>query len=307
MSVTLQNLRDVFYNILREEEVDVGAYPTSLTDIFLNSAQQKICSGRVINPLNQQEARKGVLPFLNTDKFYTNAKSTYLTADTTVWATELAVSSTSGFENITTLYLWWEIISYTGYTDTTFTGVTGVTYARLASKNISPVFILPDDYASVINVIYNDRFKLEAQSYDDIFENLNSNKGTYLWRNGADEILNSAYRNNPFYSIKDDQYLIIYNLDATTYPIKLRYEKEPTSMTLTTDVSTISNDIYAKTTIPYLAVWEMLFNRGEEWRAWQIINFALWQIKEMYTHYTNAGYEKISGTHYKMAKGRRNI
>jgi hypothetical protein len=43
--------------------------------------------------------------------------------------------------------------------------------------------------------------------------------------------------------------------------IHLRYEKIPTYMTATTDTTTIDSDIYAKTTIPYLAVAEMFFNR----------------------------------------------
>jgi hypothetical protein len=42
MATTLQNLRDTFYDILREEQ-DVSAYPLSLVDLLLNAAQQKIC------------------------------------------------------------------------------------------------------------------------------------------------------------------------------------------------------------------------------------------------------------------------
>jgi hypothetical protein len=45
--------------------------------------------------------------------------------------------------------------------------------------------------------------------------------------------------------------------------IHLRYEKLPTTLVASTDVSTITNDVYAKTTIPYLAVGEFLFNRDE--------------------------------------------
>jgi len=68
----------------------------------------------------------------------------------------------------------------------------------------------------------------------------------------------------PFYTIKDNAYLILFQLDNNDYVMRMRYEKLPTTMTAITDTATISNDIYAKTTIPYLAVAEMLYNRGEE-------------------------------------------
>jgi len=51
----------------------------------------------------------------------------------------------------------------------------------------------------------------------------------------------------------------------------------------------------------------MLYNRGEEGRASEILNFAIGQIKEMYNYYNNTSYEKISGTAYKMGKNTLNI
>ena len=47
---TLQNLRDIGYALLREEE-DVNAYPLVLMDMMLNSSQNRICNGKVVNPL----------------------------------------------------------------------------------------------------------------------------------------------------------------------------------------------------------------------------------------------------------------
>jgi hypothetical protein len=54
---TLQDLRDIFYAILREEE-DTSAYPLILVDMLLNTAQKKICAGRVVNPLTKEEVGK---------------------------------------------------------------------------------------------------------------------------------------------------------------------------------------------------------------------------------------------------------
>jgi hypothetical protein len=80
---------------------------------------------------------------------------------------------------------------------------------------------------------------------------------------------------NPFYSVKDDQYIIIFNANRTGDMIRFRYEKLPTLMVDASDTVTINNDLFAIGTIPYLAVAEMFYNRGEESRAAEIINFAL--------------------------------
>ena len=69
----------------------------------------------------------------------------------------------------------------------------------------------------------------------------------------------------------------------------------------------IDNDIYAKTTIPYLAVAEMLYNRWEEQRAAELFNFVIWQIKEMYNYYNKKSFENISGVQYTMWKSTLNI
>jgi hypothetical protein len=46
----------------------------------------------------------------------------------------------------------------------------------------------------------------------------------------------------------------------------------------------------------------MLYNRGEEKRAAEIINFGISKIKAMYTHYNKSSYEKQSGVQYQMSK-----
>jgi len=57
MSVTLSQLRTKAYAILREEE-ESSAYSYTLIDDLLNTAQLKICSGLVINPLTKEELKK---------------------------------------------------------------------------------------------------------------------------------------------------------------------------------------------------------------------------------------------------------
>lgn len=299
MSVTLTNLRNGVYDLLREEQ-NSSAYPYTLVDQMINSAQLRICNGQVINPLNKEAIKKGRLPFLNSDKFYSNIQSTALSSATTIWATTLSVADTSNYPTIGTLFVNGNIVTYTGTTSTSFIWCSWVNFAHPAWVEVAILFSLPTDYATPIQVIYNYNYKLEAREYDDIFENLNSVKGNDYWR--QINTYPSLTFINPFYSILNGTYLAPFNINNTGDMIHLRYEKLPSEMTIASDIATIDNDIYAKSTIPYLCAGEVLFNRGEESRASQILNFWLWQVKEMYTFYNNKTFEKISWTQYKIWK-----
>ncbi len=75
MTVSLQDCRDIYYDILREPQDSGGgtsAYPLTLCDLHLNAAQQKILGGRVINPISKEEVRSGKLYIKYAEAFYSN-------------------------------------------------------------------------------------------------------------------------------------------------------------------------------------------------------------------------------------------
>jgi hypothetical protein len=74
-----------------------------------------------------------------------------------------------------------------------------------------------------------------------------------------------------------------------------------------TDVCVIPNDVYAKNVIPYLAVWETMYNRWEEGRWAEVINFWMWKLKEMYKYYNKTWIERNTSQQYRMWKARFNI
>lgn len=76
-------------------------------------------------------------------------------------------------------------------------------------------------------------------------------------------------------------------------------------MTVSASVATIPDE--DASVIAYLAIGELLYNRWEEARWAEVLNFALWQVKEMYTHYNNQSFESISGVQYKTWKSKLNI
>lgn len=302
MATTLQNLRNIFYSILREEE-DTSAYPLVLVDLLLNAAQQRICMGNIVNPLTKEQLKKWQLPFIQTDKFYTSVQTTYLNAVAVVWWTTLDVDTT----NLATswvVFIWGNVITYTGKSATQLTWCSNILFAHEAGSEVTVLYTLPTDYASIINVTRDNKQKVEWKLYDDVFEDLNSYKRPVYPTNQQYNFTNYS---KPFYTIKDDDYIILWNLNDWDKSIRVRYEKLPTTMSAGSDTATISNDIFAQTTIPYIAVWEILYNRGEEWRAAELINFWIGQVKEMYTYYNQASFEKQSGVQYKMSKWKLNI
>lgn len=297
---TLQTCRDIFYWILRETE-DVQAYPLVLADSFINKAQLAFCSGNIRNPLTWDVAQKWRLPFLNTDKFYENYSTIYLTAKWVLNGTTLTVWDNSSYPATWKLYLAWKTLAYTGKpSSTSFTGVDALPFAF---KNGSPVDLahdLPSDYLSPIQLIYNNNRKLDAMQYDDIFETLNARKW-YNWE------IDWYWANmlGSFYTIKDWETLLVFNAGNSGEMLHLRYEKKPTKMVEKTDLMTIDVDEYSHLIVWYFAVWDMLFNRWEEQRGAELINQAISLSRELYSLYNNSTMERQSGKQYKTGKRRR--
>jgi len=307
MAITLQKITDKMYDLLREEETDSWSYNLSFMQDLANQAQLRICSGKLFNPLQNKSIRKGRMPFLNSDQFYSNLAWTSLTAIAVIGATTLDAVTTN-YPTSGSLFVDWNMITYTWVTWTQFIGIPAsgewsILFAHISGTRVFTAFNLPADYSNAIQVVYNNNYKLENKLYDDIWEDLNSLK----WTN------NYSLRNNwiywytgqaPFYTLIDDLYLVPFNLNNTGDKIHLRYTKLPTEMTAITDTVTIPNDLYAKMTIPYIAVWELLYNRWEESRASEILNFGLWQVQELYDFYNNKSAESPSKTQYGVGKHR---
>jgi len=305
--VNLQTITDKMYSLLREEETASWSYNLSFLQDLANQSQLRICSGKLFNPLQNKSIRKGRMPFLNSDQFYSNLAWTSITVEAVVWATTLDAVTTN-YPASGSLFVDWNLLTYTWVTGTQFTGIptSGEWSILFAHTNWTSVYIafdLPSDYSNAIQVIYNNSYKLENKLYDDIFENLNSIK----WTNSYSLRNNWVYwytGQTPFYTLIDDLYLVPFNLNNTGDKIHFRYTKLPTVMSAITDEVTIPNDQFAIMTIPYLAVWELLYNRWEEQRASEILNFWLWQVQELYDFYNNKSSESPSKTQYKTGKWR---
>ena len=305
MATTLQQLRDISYAIIRTDE-DTTAYPLVLLDSFLNLAQKKIFKGRVVNPLNQTNVVKWQLPFTNKEVIYSNVAVTYISSDVTTGDTSIEADTTN-YPSDWYIYIEGTIVQYASITATSFEWCTGVIADFQWGTQISIAYAVPSDFSSSINLTFNNVYKVPCKVFDDIFEDMNSYKwvDTLYYSNVSTQ--STTPFADPFYTIKDDAYLILFNLNNTGQRIRFRYQKNPTTMVDNTDTASIPDDDYVKNTIPYLAVAEMFYNRGEESRAAEIINFAMGNIREMYDHYNKSSFESISGTRYKTGKSKLNV
>jgi hypothetical protein len=305
MATSLATIESTVLGILREEDFS-SAYPKVLIDLFANSAQQDILAGRLIHPITKEETQAGDLHFLNSDVYYSNIQGTYTTIDALVGDTVLNVSDTTEYPTTGSLFIWGQCVDYTGKTATSFTGVTPLLFAFVAGTMVSVAFKLPDDFSDIKNVVYNNKIKIPAKQYDDMFEDLNNYKGSNFQRNKTTSIYESPYKVKPFYTTKDSKYLIIFQLNETGESIHLRYQKLAPLMTSTQD-SIIDNDLYAQSCISYLTVAELLRNRGEEVRASAIYSLAISRVKKMYDWYNDGTYESQNWVQYSTGKGKLNI
>lgn len=302
MAITLADLRTKCYNILREEENN-SAYPYALVDDLVNDAVWAICSWLYVNPLTKEEIHKGQLPFLNKEVFYETALVQYVTSDVNAGATEIEIN-TGTRPNEWVCYIWGNIVEYREKDETHLYQCTWVNGKIKAGEQASIVYKVPSDFMSPINVILDDRVQIDNKNYDDVFEALRDNKGLpeykyrmQQWR-GFDK---------PFYVIKDGKYMVTYNINTSWMMLRLRYECKPNILKAEEDICIIPDDVYAITTVPYLAVGETMYNRWEEQRGAEVINWGNGKLKEMYKFYNKMWVERNTSQQYKMAKSKFNI
>lgn len=304
MAVTLSTLRTLSYNILREQE-NSSAYPYTLMDQMLNSAQLRICSGNVTDARTKETIRKWVLPFLVNRQFYENVLSTSVTTATSPSEPTLEVSTTDNFGDPWYLWVSGNIINFQSITATTFDwidpNVFAIQFPFPSWTRVYKAFEMPSDFMSAVEVSYNNSmpipYKAQKQVYRDLVPAMKGFSPIDLVQSNTSTPIQYT-RVAPFYTLWAEggsQFFLPFFIDNQGGMFTMEYEKKPTEMTTWTDESTITDDTWAKNTIPYLAVGEMLFNRWEEDRALNLLAFAYAQLREFYSFYNNQASEDMDG------------
>ena len=288
---TLQDLYDISYWIIAQGQ-DSTAYPTSLMRSFLNKAQNDICYWNIQNLQTNERLEKQALTFLESTQFYTSHNFTTLSATETVWSTTLDCTST----NLASSGVVWingAIITYTGNTGTTLTGIpttgTGsIPFAFIAGTTLYQLDTLPTDFGQVSRAFLttlNNRTRSQLVSVDsrDLASPV---PGSFVYRFFNQNYVSNVWTGQEwYYSLLHGQYIFFILPQTTGQPISFEYQKKPTVLVNSYDILTIPDD-YSLNTIPYMAVAEMMANRGEMDEAMKLNNFGFQNIKSMYQFYT---------------------
>ena len=160
---TLQDAYDIAYWIIAQGQ-DATAYPLTLMRSFINKAQNDICYWTLQNLSTNERLEKQALTFLEKNTFYSTVNYTTLTADAVVWATSISCSCTS-FASSGYIWINWAIISYSGNTGTTLTGIPvswgySIPFAFISWTQVYQINALPTDFwqvtrsAAVTTTIY---------------------------------------------------------------------------------------------------------------------------------------------------------
>lgn len=302
MAVTLADLDTMFLSLINEDDYNSRTYPPATRTLMLNNAQRKICSGSVINYETKQMIPKWPLPFLDRAQPYMWADDISTTVTTTIGATSITTSASTSFPSSGYLWVMGNIISYSGNTWTGFTGIpaTGdlsIKYPYTAGTDIKIAFLAPTDYGELVRMVYNNSMLITPKDHRNIWMNAQDPR----WANYSSQpnfAFTSAAQSTAifapsFYSIINAQYLVCFNIGWNTTHFLLLYEKEPETMTAS--VWPVIPDKWSLDTIPLVAVAEMLFLKGEEERAIDIMDrLAYPNILSMYEYYQNTAGEMIN-------------
>lgn len=97
-----------------------------------------------------------------------------------------------------------------------------------------------------------------------------------------------------YYSLIRGSFILFLVPQTNNQPISFEYQKSVPVLSAVTDTLTIP-DTYALNTIPYLAVSEMLANRGEMQEAIRLNNFGFRNVQNMYQFYATQRNELMYG------------
>lgn len=283
MSKSLQDIRNIAYSILKTNE-NASAYPPILMDSFINKAQNDICIGNLKNLKTGEMLSKPSLGFLAKEVFYKSVQRSTISVALVTGSTTVTVSDASPYPSSGAVWIEGMLVSYTSRTSTQFTGCTWVIADMPAWSKILAMYLLPSDFSQMTSAYYitgtaGVQRRMIGMDYRDFKESL-LNQTTFQVQR-SDSFLNVW---EIYYTIVNGLYFLPFS-PWSGFNIRFEYQKLPTTFINTTDLATIP-DTYVLSTVPYIAVSEMLFNRGEPDIGIELNNFGYNNVKTMYSFYT---------------------
>ena len=262
---TLATIRTAVLDIVNDT-ASSATYDTTYLDRLINEVELEICSERK-------------WPFLRNKKIYVIGNTTTFSSDVATVDTTLNVGSTTNFEAAGAIWANYDVMSYTGLTSTTLTGVTGISVAQSSGDKVYPLYLVPSDY-------FNTPVLLRRVSGGDAWREVE-----YVDERLFDnERLGDAYTCNKYTIVHDEsdntkQYLRLAYMNSGDY-IVFNYDKKPTTMSDDADTSTIPDPWATKTISKMVAARAMVFyNDNEEGLGDKIEQQAQKELFKMMKYY----------------------
>jgi len=259
MSITQVQARDRLFNILGEQEGG-DVYDTDFINEILDEVEFEICAGRVKSPTGEM-SKAPYLDFLTKKAFFDSHSDVYIKEDITPASTTIEVSEANYMASSGTIEIERDVITYTGITDDTLTGVTGISLNHKTGANVTTLIAYPTDILNDINIFLGD----DEDGLE--FQNTRGEKNQLrYWTEIIDE--------------NDNKFIKIVGQEDET-PITIVYQKEPVGLVT---LNTVPDRFYLKT-VCKMASGRMLSERGEVDEGNRIEAMGFNEVKKMYDYY----------------------
>ncbi len=260
---------------------DSQNYPLATVTEKVNSVVKRIMNGRIVSLIerdpygNDKVYQCGGLPFREKTVFYTAVPTTTLSAD--VELTDITISfNTSDFASSGVLYIWWEIIPYSGKTATEVSGVSSLISTHNIWDTVYQLFTLPSDISKAFTLRRTDSMSnMREVDYQD-------NRFQPSYREYYSIVTSNAWVN----------YLLVRTeSDTISSKLMLTYYSTSDDMDSDSDVCIIPDEYVDL--VASLAAWELNRDMSESSEAQLQLKKAYAGINEMFWFFNS----KIKKSH----------
>lgn len=254
---------------------------------------------------NELFAEEFLAPWKNKKYLFATAVRTTITAAITTASTSIVIGDATGWPTSGTAYIEGDIITFSGRTTTTLTGVTNIDISHAASSTIHPLYPLPSDFGAQIQLTIDQSEQNYVSEFDlSPFYNADINA---VDRHAISYLGNSFFMGNWTTVVdKNGVEYILLSSRSTSQPAILHYRKIPAAMT-SSQAASIPDEWAIKVIAP-IAAGRLLIERGDDENnlGTLIMNQGLRRKFEMKKYYASrmGGFRKRFGIahNYKAVK-----
>lgn len=229
-----------------------------------NRIQRMVCEGRCENILDNTTYQAGNLMFMQSQNHFSIVSSVALWADIATTDTTITIDTTN-FASSGVIMIEDDIISYTGKTSTTLTGVTGISVRHLASGStrVRQLYSVPNDLYKPIDLFFED-------------------KPLYYQERNASKPFSGQY----WELVEEEgvEYINVVWLESTSDTAILKYLKDSTDLTVDASETDLPRDFGVKI-ISNLLAGIMLYDTEEPEKAVRFLRAWYSAVKKLYKDY----------------------